>query len=224
MGIFSSLKSYSPLPSSDDEHQYHHSNALCPHYHHQARSHKTFQIATALLSGMLLALVAFNISPPSFTIGTYIHTNTLGPAPDSASDINFEEEGIFCGNSSQEALAMGCRYDVIAATWSPPQCHDQDLLDEMLSQGSWTWFTDKEHTQEVSQDVAVAGDFWILYPLYDFHVAHCLHLWRKLHKAVLNKSGIDDDLWKYGHTDHCVNLIMNYTRDRPTVTMTHPYV
>lgn len=197
-----------------DDLSYHRHNTLCSGCHHGSKKRRALPLATAFICGMLLSVLAFNLSPPFFDIRTYV--NTL------VAEIDMEDPGVSCGNSSQEALAMGCRYDVIGATWLPPSCHDQDLLDEMLAQGNWTWFTDKEHTQEVSQDVAVAGDFWILYPLYDFHIAHCLHLWRKLHKAVVTKGGIDDDLWRYEHTEHCVNLIMSYTRDRPTVTSTHP--
>ena len=35
-----------------------------------------------------------------------------------------------CGNSSSEAVAMGCEYEPLAAAWLPPACRDSELSAE----------------------------------------------------------------------------------------------
>jgi hypothetical protein len=37
-----------------------------------------------------------------------------------------------CGYSIDEALANGCSFDMMAGKWQPPECHDSELLSEVL--------------------------------------------------------------------------------------------
>lgn len=131
-----------------------------------------------------------------------------------------EWEGTQCGDSWEEAKAMGCHFDVMASRWYSPECFDEEALQEMLlePQVNYTWFADPDHTSQLDPGTAMAGEFEKIYPLYDFHIGHCLYLWRKLHRAVLHNRPLDDELFSYGHTVHCTRLILRWKEPWSTVT------
>lgn len=124
--------------------------------------------------------------------------------------------GTQCGDSWQEAKALGCIYDYIASRWYAPECYDPDAFAAMKAEPqvqaykNWTWYADKEHTVEVPAATAMAGEFVVLYPLHDFHKVHCLYLWRKMHHALLNGLPLDDDLMEEHHTIHCTQTLMTW--------------
>lgn len=126
-----------------------------------------------------------------------------------------EVKGTQCGNSWQEAKALGCRFDVMASRWYSPECFDQEVLDEMLAEPhvnwNFTWYEDKAHTVVVPPEKVFKGEFDRVYPNNLFHIKHCLHLWRKLHHAVLVGASVDEDILSYEHTRHCTNMIMEWT-------------
>lgn len=120
--------------------------------------------------------------------------------------------GTQCGDSWQEAKALGCIYDILASRWYAPECFDKESFDAMMLEPgtNFTWYSDKEHTIEVSSDLAWKGEFELLFPWKHFHKIHCLYLWRKMHHALLNNLPLDDDLMEEHHTIHCTqNLILN---------------
>jgi hypothetical protein len=184
---------------------------------HSERQRKIYFLLMALLCGVTLGIAMSHMWTVSHS---YMHKGT-----EETSDALVNStiaEGIGCGRSPEEAKRLGCHFDMMASTWLRDECHDQALLDEMLGEANWTWYLDQEHTKEVPQEVAYSGEFIKLYPLHDFHIAHCVYLWRKLHKAVIAKGPIDEDLYDYKHTHHCTKLIMAWHEPRSTVTRTAP--
>lgn len=121
-------------------------------------------------------------------------------------------EGTQCGDSWQEAKELGCFYDVIASRWYSPECFDKESLDNMMKEPGtdFTWYSDQEHTIEVSSEIARRGEFDVLYPLHNFHKIHCLYLWRKMHHSLLNNLPLDDDLMAEHHTIHCTQNILTW--------------
>lgn len=75
------------------------------------------------------------------------------------------------------------------------------------------WYEDQNHTKLVSPDVALSGEFDRLWPLthvgLDYHILHCLYLWRQLHAAVVKHRHVDLDLYSYEHTVHCTSVILD---------------
>ncbi|KAK3613793.1 hypothetical protein LTR56_027673 [Elasticomyces elasticus] len=166
-------------------------------------------------------------------MATMRHNNFLstGRSPTSSSDhISWDRESKFleehtaipdghtigelkCGATWQEAKASGCRFDIPAGRWYSEVCASFDVLDVMLQEIQLEWFADEEHIVPVSQEVAYAGEYEWLYPLHDYHVLHCLYLWRCFHIAVLEYRMIDADLLSYGHTLHCTKMIMKWPQE-----------
>lgn len=117
-----------------------------------------------------------------------------------------------CADDWQTAKRMGCIYDVMASRWYPPKCYDPIVLGEMLSEMDFEWYEDIHHTNRSTWDRAISGEFENLYPLEDYHVMHCLYLWRKLHSAIIHHRHIDRDIYDYEHTLHCTRLILDWPR------------
>lgn len=126
-------------------------------------------------------------------------------------------EGTQCGDSWQEAKALGCIYDKMASRWYSPECFDKESFNDMMSEPgtNFTWYSDKEHTIQVPSEIAQKGEFELLFPLYNFHKIHCLYLWRKMHHALLNNLPLDDDLMEEDHTIHCTKNLLTWAD--PTV-------
>jgi hypothetical protein len=126
-------------------------------------------------------------------------------------------QGLQCGDSWQEAKALGCIYDIIASRWYAPECFDKESFDAMKQEPgtNWTWYSDKEHTIQVPTEMAEKGE-WneLLYPLPNFHKIHCLYLWRKMHHALLNNLPLDDDLMEEDHTIHCTKNLLTWADPR----------
>jgi len=123
-----------------------------------------------------------------------------------------EVAGTQCGNSWQEAKAMGCKYDIIASAWYAPECFDGEVLENMLEEPTvnFTWYADRAHTIVVPTEIVQRGEFEMVFPDNIFHVKHCLHLWRKLHHAIVTGRSVDEDIMEYEHTVHCTVLIMEW--------------
>jgi hypothetical protein len=145
----------------------------------------------------------------------------VGPAPPITHHINKDldlgverhPEKTRCGKNWQEAKRMGCHFDILASRWYSDDCYNDAVLHTMLKEVEFEWFEDPQHTKPVSNEVALSGEFDALWPLPDFHIMHCLYLWRRLHSAVVEHRYLDDDVYAYGHTVHCTKLIMQWPNE-----------
>ncbi|KAF1968958.1 hypothetical protein BU23DRAFT_557988 [Bimuria novae-zelandiae CBS 107.79] len=165
--------------------------------------------------GILLSTISL---PVGNAISTAVQKAREKALYEGAKDIN-EFYGIVqqpvaedpvCGEDRHEAKANGCRYDLMASRWYPDECFHADVLEQFLKEVDFKWYRDPEHTDLVPVEVALSGDYDRLYPLYDFHIIHCLYQFRRLHMAIIEHRQIDDDVFSYGHTVHCTKLIMQW--------------
>ncbi|RDI81163.1 hypothetical protein Vi05172_g8791 [Venturia inaequalis] len=179
----------------------------------------SFGVVAALISQYL-----FHSSPPTPPTSKPIiknpHPKFPPPHPKNTPTYNVNANRGFtinpqtgeskCGNTWQEAKALNCHYDVLASRWYPPSCHNPAVLETMLQEVNFQWYADAQHTKPVSWELARSGEFDALYPLHDYHIMHCLYLWRRLHAALVGHLYLDDDVYAYGHTVHCTRLIMRW--------------
>lgn len=140
----------------------------------------------------------------------------LGAVPFSIFSFSrwFKHQDCNCGNSVQEALANGCKYDPMATSWLPPICRDDELIDEFNhagpgTDGEWTYYADQSGNrtmtvEEVSRLAEMEGDEATFWTTHEWHLVHCLFYWkkesraRKSGKMMLEKSFDGGD-----HIDHC---------------------
>jgi hypothetical protein len=167
-----------------------------------------------LVVGVLLgALVAVS----SGCLGAVIFSRKERPSTDQLCVP--ETERYQCGNSTEEALALGCYFDLLSVSFVPWQCGDRELEAEFLAEGPWKYWADRHQTQELSQD-----ELWSRPTMPDdsFHVTmrwhrmHCMYQWKKMHRALESGRRMDTSYKSYSHTTHCQEVFFDPRPDNVT--------
>ncbi|KAH8660329.1 hypothetical protein BX600DRAFT_513943 [Xylariales sp. PMI_506] len=116
-----------------------------------------------------------------------------------------------CGTTPAEARAAGCQFDMMAFSWLPARCYDAELTAEFARLKDWEYFEDQNRTVPVPLELALTGGYSELYTKFEYHLRHCTFLWKKMHRALLQRGGkraIDSVTAKYGHTEHCSKMLL----------------
>lgn len=122
-----------------------------------------------------------------------------------------QHTNVTCGNSAEDAISRGCHFDVTSFSWLPEPCYDKDLAEEFISLTDWHWYRDEAATMEVPLDVVAKGDQRDLFVSMRYHVVHCMYTYRKLQRAMLRGTPIDDYMGKPEHADHCSRIVLTST-------------
>jgi len=81
-----------------------------------------------------------------------------------------------CGNSTSEAKANGCHFDIIMHSWVPQGCYDEVLSEEYIAAIDFQFFSDAEATIEVPLDVVRLGGHGVVHWLISSCASLYLHL------------------------------------------------
>ncbi|EXU96652.1 hypothetical protein X797_010328 [Metarhizium robertsii] len=126
-----------------------------------------------------------------------------------------------CGNSTAEAVQLGCKYDSLAAAWLPEHCRDDELTAEFERSGpgpggKWTYWADGNHTQEISiEEIAKMADYTDrrFHMTGHWHVIHCIFYWRKEQRARFNGKTVEPRSYSEAHSKHCGKIFLDPGRD-----------
>lgn len=116
-----------------------------------------------------------------------------------------------CGNTSAEARSRGCHFDVISFCWLPTTCYDAELSADFEAKHHLEWYLDPNRTQPVMREQVMTGEYSGLYVNWEYHLAHCTAMWKKMHRAImggLGPAGIDSYIGSYHHTRHCEVMLL----------------
>jgi hypothetical protein len=192
-------------------------------FDHHCRSHTRSNLRSAILAG-LAATITFIIGLGVGSSASLMSNTDSGHLNGGAPAVQgpFVETSQ-CGNTTAEARALGCSYDLLSATWWPAACEDQSTareFEEWLRSPKrvrpWPFYRDKNGTQhlETLEELSeMAGkDIWTT---QEFHTGHCMLWWKRLHKSMEGR--IATNIWagEYHHTAHCSSLLL--TTDWATV-------
>ncbi|TAQ87795.1 hypothetical protein B7494_g3899 [Chlorociboria aeruginascens] len=119
-----------------------------------------------------------------------------------------------CGNSTIEAIALGCVYDSLSPAWLQPHCHDHSLVTEFDRlgdgpDGTWTYYADRNHTQELSMDQLklMADDPEARFHVsWEWHVVHCYMYWIKMFREKSGGATVEARFNNEGHIRHCAKV------------------
>ncbi|KAK1710292.1 uncharacterized protein BDZ83DRAFT_540702, partial [Colletotrichum acutatum] len=123
-----------------------------------------------------------------------------------------------CGNSTTEAVTLGCKYDSLAAAWLPEHCRDDELTAEFERSGpgpdgQWTYWADTAHTQEISvEEIAKMADNQEELRFHmsgHWHVLHCIFYWRKEYRARFNGKMVEPRSDNEKHIKHCGKIFLD---------------
>ncbi|KAH8819274.1 hypothetical protein F5884DRAFT_743690 [Xylogone sp. PMI_703] len=117
-------------------------------------------------------------------------------------------ETLPCGRTPSEALARGCHFDMIATAWLPPRCIDFELVEEFMAIGNWEFYTTHNGTTRYSNEPDVLGsEMGVIWATNGWHAAHCLYMWKKLNRALVNGWSTDAETVTQSHTGHCIMTV-----------------
>jgi hypothetical protein len=114
-----------------------------------------------------------------------------------------------CGNSLADAKSLGCRFDIVLHSWLPADCitPEDDADAELMYAGrSWEWHLG--NGTEVTLDDVRSGEFAFVHTSFDWHVTHCMYVWKRMHRAMMDGGRrVDSYTINYHHTTHCAEMI-----------------
>jgi hypothetical protein len=176
------------------------SRALAKGSHRDHRHHWLTIIAACITVILVLA--------GAYALGVRSRHNA-DVIPSSAADLQIPKYA--CGTTVDEARALGCKFDVLAAAWMPEACLDEELTEEFRNRGPWQYFADASGKVELSEEelsmrVGPDGMFWTT---QKWHVIHCAYQWRKMHRAMQSGRRIESSLADYAHTKHCGHVFLD---------------
>ena len=123
-----------------------------------------------------------------------------------------------CGNSSAEALALGCTFDRLTLTWMPTQCprDETDKFIERLGPTGWQFYHDKEHTVEIESVDALSklGDEQF-HTTVHLHSYHCMFIFTRFYDVMKRGGRVDALSASSGHWSHCLELVLRLIDENP---------
>ena len=164
------------------------------------------RIGTHAITAFVTALV--------FWIVTRGSSETL-PAPP-------RKKWLTCGNSTEDAKALGCEFDPLTVAWIPKPCFDREVSQEFMADYPWRAYSDKTSSEII--DKSQMGEYTA--PKYYYtsareHAVHCLFAMEKLHKAYQRHGNglyLDSESTKLMHTKHCLGVVKKAI-DRDPLTL-----
>jgi hypothetical protein len=117
-----------------------------------------------------------------------------------------------CGKTPEEALARGCKFDMLVTAWLPPRCIDYELVDEFMAVGNWQFYK-KLHGTEEDKFGSYNPEFLgsvnrTIYTTRRWHITHCLYMFKKLNRALVNGWIVDGESVSEPHTEHCMDTFL----------------
>lgn len=145
------------------------------------------------------------------------------PTPPEKDKHKHIPQTITCGATRAEAIANGCRLDVMGNAWLPVPCFNSTaasaafdrttFLSKVLGKGIFDWYIDSNHTQSVSLEKLSELDSLRAHTWQVYHVAHCLYGWQTMVRAVARVLSGERDVYIHSrlldedHVQHCARII-----------------
>ncbi|KAF2636766.1 hypothetical protein P280DRAFT_384334, partial [Massarina eburnea CBS 473.64] len=118
-----------------------------------------------------------------------------------------------CGNSSAEALALGCSWDQLTWSWYPPNCPHY-ANDDFMAAEQWRFYLDPEGKKEAT------GEDWVkgldnnldLFGERREHLTHCVYMFLSIGQILRDKTPYSTKLGEYEHVEHCAQIMLDALR------------
>lgn len=118
-----------------------------------------------------------------------------------------------CGSNTQEALALGCKFDAINYSWQPPECfHEQVYMrywDLTRAEGALKLYADSNFTKELPQGIELLMHTPQVWSEHRLHVVHCLYNCELMHYALSMNKPVPEFISRLNHTMHCADTALD---------------
>ncbi|TID22238.1 hypothetical protein E2P81_ATG11344 [Venturia nashicola] len=177
-----------------------------PHPYQQALSRRTKILSHTLvflLTSSLWLIIILLLSPKA------LFPSHKPSAPgDPNHNITSNARLLTCGTTPAQALAAGCKYDILLNAFVPNPCYDDEFILEYTDDSSWGAYSDANLTILLSVQQMSESEYY--YTSVRDHKNHCGILWKKQFFALFEEGrAIDTIVASAGHTDHCAQYLMD---------------
>ena len=119
-----------------------------------------------------------------------------------------------CGNSSAEALALGCTFDQLMWSWYPKYCPHYANDEFMNAEPAWQFYIDP-HNKTVA-----SGDAWIaaldnkqqIWGEKGEHMTHCVYMFLNLGQIIRDRGRYTPRQVEYTHLEHCADMLLAFLK------------
>lgn len=121
-----------------------------------------------------------------------------------------------CGNSSAEALSLGCSFDQSTLSWFPPYCPhyaNEDFV-KMNPEKPWKFYTNpyKKIPATETQWTDILDNKFEIWGERGEHLSHCVFMFRTLGQIVRDSGRFVPKHVNYHHIEHCTNVLLDLVR------------
>lgn len=161
--------------------------------------------ASVLVLSIILASALVLVVLVSLVASRKAHQNTLA-----------HKGTRHCGNSSAEAVSLGCTWDQLSWSWLPPGCPHY-ANEEFMRAEDWKYYTDPLGKQEA------IGALWThaldnhveLYGERREHLTHCVYMFLSLGQIIRDGTPYHQRISSYEHVHHCSGILLEALRQDP---------
>jgi hypothetical protein len=125
-----------------------------------------------------------------------------------------------CGNTSAEARALNCQFDIMLTSWVPSACSDPELSELYLARYSYKWYTDANLTHPFPDELMRRGDHHRVFTERHSHFAHCAYMWEMQMRAFWAGKRKVLGSWETEHSKHCANILVSQDLPRNWTKLT----
>jgi hypothetical protein len=112
-----------------------------------------------------------------------------------------------CGNSPEEAKALGCIFDPMNWHWTRRECFYEEGSEYAQAKGPWTYYRDANFTEELDlPDAHAMSTQRLMYTEHSWHLQHCVYALKSLHRAAMLDKWIPEEAASWPHSLHCMNV------------------
>jgi hypothetical protein len=173
--------------------------------------HQSRQNLVTILATVIITLIMTTVLQQAYHLTTFspsrTSTNVHAALYSDAARLN---PTYHCGNSSTEAISLGCIFDLSVVGYIPAPCFNQALNQRFLDFG-WKFYEDQNGTIEVSVErlAASAGTLEPFWAPHGYHITHCALAWERMHLAMKGEGTgpLTSHLLELEHTKHCGMMI-----------------
>jgi hypothetical protein len=178
-----------------------------------------------ITENVLIALAVFalwkTLVPPRTNLHYQILTADNKTYPSGPLSWSQHFEALPCGKTPEEARARGCEFDMLVTAWLPPKCIDRELVDEFLELGNWDFYARQDGTEKdklSTYDPDFLGSVnRTIWTTRRWHVTHCLFMFKKLSRALVNGWTVDAEAVSEPHMKHCMKTFIEQVLFGPSL-------
>lgn len=122
-----------------------------------------------------------------------------------------------CGNSTAEALALGCKFDQLMWAWYPAHCPHYANDDFLNAEPDQPWqFYINPYTRQVANEeewVDAMDNKVRIYGERREHLTHCVFMFLSLGQIIRDGTKYTPRQVEYPHLQHCAELLLDALRN-----------